>query len=388
MSVHRLSAGDQVLDVERHKRSTGHRTGLQFAGPDGTLAHYTPQQIQRLQGLAGNAAVSRLVAENRAPKTPTMHWGDYDSENITAGVSNESVTVSDVTEIGVEAVIPRRPPGQGEAAAGRIYQTNRASQGDLDAEEGGAVEEVDPSIVEEAFAASIVPVADPEPGETVSLPDMSVPVSSAGADRDAVAGFIAYSSSVTQAGAVEPFGSTTWHNFSVVGATVTPTPTAPRVFVARFTLTNPITFNVTSPKQSIASADDPAITNGNYPNVISDLTPDMGVWGGKPPRRHYWARDLTVIHEQFHCAERQRFATAGTTQAQAWLSAQTAGSVADVQALIARVPARVVASSLAAAGTVDEKETRAYGAGAGAYQARADAIRAKGALGSAGGGYP
>jgi len=62
--------------------------------------------------------------------------------------------------------------------------------------------------------------------------------------------------------------------------------------------------------------------------------------------------------------------------------------VADVQALIARVPSRVVSSSTAATGTVDEKETRAYGAGAPGYRTRADAIRAKGQLGPTGGGYP
>jgi hypothetical protein len=114
----------------------------------------------------------------------------------------------------------------------------------------------------------------------------------------------------------------------------------------------------------------------------------MDVEGGKPPRRHYWARDLTVVHERFHCDERVSFGRTGTAQAESWLNAQTAGSVADVQALIARVPSRVVASSVAAAGTVDEKESRAYGAGAPAYQARADAIRTKGGLGSAAGGYP
>jgi hypothetical protein len=38
----------------------------------------------------------------------------------------------------------------------------------------------------------------------------------------------------------------------------------------------------------------------------------------------------------------------------------------------------VIASSRAAAGTVDEKETRAYGDGAPAYKARADAIKTKG----------
>jgi hypothetical protein len=59
-----------------------------------------------------------------------------------------------------------------------------------------------------------------------------------------------------------------------------------------------------------------------------------------------------------------------------------------VATLIAQVPARVITASQAAVGTLDEKESRAYGDGAPSYQARADAIRTKGALGTAAGGYP
>jgi len=352
----RASRGDEIT-AERRKASTGH--------------DHTSHQLQRLQQLAGNAAVTRLL------ERPARQGGE------------ESATVADATEFTVEALIPShaREPGVWPAAPPGRQTVPQLSDRDPEEDEGGGGD-VDPRVVEENFMASIVPVPEPESGGTVALPDMSLPVSSDGADRDAVVGAITYASTVTQAGVVQPFGSTTWHNFAITGATVTPTPTNPRMFAVRFTLNNPITFNVTSPKVSIASASDPAITAANHPDVATDLTPRMTVQGGKPLRRNFWARDLTVIHEQFHCAERQRFAAAGTVQAQAWLNAQTAGSVADVQALIARVPARVVAASTAAVGTVDAKETRAYAAGAPAYQARADAIRAKGALAPGAGGYP
>jgi hypothetical protein len=59
-----------------------------------------------------------------------------------------------------------------------------------------------------------------------------------------------------------------------------------------------------------------------------------------------------------------------------------------VAALIAQVPGRVITSSQAAVGSVDEKESRAYGDGAASYLARANAIKVKGDLGTAHGGYP
>jgi hypothetical protein len=49
----------------------------------------------------------------------------------------------------------------------------------------------------------------------------------------------------------------------------------PGTFTVSFTLENPITYNVTSPKTSIASENDPALTNANYPTASSDLTPNM-----------------------------------------------------------------------------------------------------------------
>jgi hypothetical protein len=213
---------------------------------------------------------------------------------------------------------------------------------------------------------------------------MLMPESFAVADHDAVKGAITYSPSITQSGTVEPFGSTKWNRFHVKDITVRASAGA---FEASFTLENPITFNVSSPKTSIDSVDDPQLTNDNFSNAAADLTPNMNVQGGKPPRRHFWARDLTIRHERFHSVERKRFHTDATTQAQQWLSSQTASSVDDVRQLIAKVPGRVIQASTTAAGTVDEKESRAYGDGAPSYKERADGITARGAKG-ANGGYP
>src|SRR5215471_14382563 len=99
---------------------------------------------------------------------------------------------------------------------------------------------------------------------------------------------------------------------------------------------------------------------------------------GRPPRILFWAQDLTLAHELFHVNERQGFARTGVAEAQTWLNGRTAGSVADVNALLAHVPGKVLASSRA---HNPGKEERAYGAGAPAYTARADAIRARGRAG-------
>jgi hypothetical protein len=369
-------ASPDVLRSRHRGAGAGHDSKLE----DRQAPHGSQQHVVWLQKAVGNAAVNQLMSSGHEYWTAAPGRADIGAHS----PARESLTVVDPGGVVVEALVPRRPRVPPEAERPRPVGPHR----DFDAEEDGAGGQVDPTVLEEAFAAATVPVVDPAPGETVALPDLSVTVPSDGADLDAVSGSIAYAPTVTQAGTVNPFGSTTWHHFSITNARAVRTPTNPGAFAVVFTLNNPITFNVTSPKVSIASADDPAITNANFTDVASDLTPRLDVQGGKPPRRNFWARDLTIEHERFHCNERIAFGRAGTAQAQAWLSGQAASSVADVQALIARVPSRVVSSSTAAAGTVDEKETRAYGAGAPGYRTRADAIRAKGQLGPTGGGYP
>jgi hypothetical protein len=357
-------AKDQALDREPDSAGSRHRD----------TAADPVQTILALQRTAGNAAVSRFLAQERSrpeavPAAPATTQSGVETSNIS-----------------FQAVI-RRSDAQGPEAAGFHQVSSSASgRGDLDAEEGNeATGIVDPAAVTQAFTIPASAVPDAEVGQTVSLPDMHMPESLKVIDTDAVAGTITFSPSITQSGAVNPFGATTWSTFNVTGQTVT---AAAGTFTASFTLENPITFNVASPKTSIASEADPALTNANYPTAASDLTPNMARQGGKPPRTQFWATDLTVQHERFHSNERSGFNRAGAAQAQAWLSAQTAGSVADVAALIAQVPGRVITASQAAVGTLDEKESRAYGDGAASYKARADAITAKGARGTAAGGYP
>lgn len=133
----------------------------------------------------------------------------------------------------------------------------------------------------------------------------------------------------------------------------------------------------------IPDANAPAITAGNYRSVASDLTPNMSDLGGRPPRRRFWAQDLTELHEQVHVRDHQRTGREGLARALRWLSTQTASTQADVQNLLTQLQTRVVQYIVTSgAGTVGE--LHAYGDGAPLYQARADAILAQGRHG----GYP
>jgi hypothetical protein len=286
------------------------------------------------------------------------------------------------TRIALAAVIPRRA----DPVAPTADRGGAVAVPDLDAEEGvGPPVTVDLGAINAAFTLPSGDLPPVEDGATIQLPDIMMPESLKFYDQDMVAASITHSPTIAQSGVVSPFGATTWSVFNITGQTVT---AASGAFTVRFTLENPITYNVASPKTSIASADDPALTNANFAQAAADLSPRMDVQNGKPRRTTFWARDLTLRHERFHSDERSRLNQAGAAQAQTWLSGQTAANVAEVQALIAQVPGRVITASQAAVGTLDEKESRAYGDGAAIYRARADAINARGALGPDGGGYP
>ena len=138
-------------------------------------------------------------------------------------------------------------------------------------------------------------------------------------------------------------------------------------------------------RTNIASESDPAITQANYPAVVKDLTPPAAAvnQGGlalmkhQPPRTRFWAEDLTIKHERFHCAEDQRFGGQGVRSAQNWLNTQTAANDNALFALLPRVIGKVgdvVKTGMA----VPAAEQRAYDDGAPSYAARAQAIKRKG----------
>lgn len=126
---------------------------------------------------------------------------------------------------------------------------------------------------------------------------------------------------------------------------------------------------------NIADDADPAINSENYLKVAADLTPDPK--DHVPPRNHYWARDLVYKHEHFHASEDTTYGAEGTRQAQGWLNKQRARDEQAVQKLLDLAPGQVE-EHIRVKMPKTEREQRAYDDGASAYQALADAIKAKG----------
>ncbi|UZN03746.1 hypothetical protein [Cellulomonas sp. S1-8] len=331
---------------------------------------------------AGNAAVTRALAPSGGAAAAARHVAADDGAGATHRAGELRTTVS---------VDIRREPQRPDASTidGDTPRTPRRRWGataDHDASEEVVDDGVSAEVVDAALLAQVVVPTEVEPGQTVRLPDMVVPGDLLAPEQDTIGAAITYAPTLAQSGAVSPFGSTRWSTFSITGTTVTPSPGA---YSVSFTLVNPITYNVASGgKTDIPSETSAAITHANFATVASDLTPNMGDLGGRPPRTQFWAEDLTLRHENFHARERQGFATTGAQVAQAWLSSQTATSIVDIVRLVAQVPGRVIASSQAAAGDLQTKESRAYGDGLAAYRGRADAVRARGASGSYPGAPP
>lgn len=53
-------------------------------------------------------------------------------------------------------------------------------------------------------------------------------------------------------------------------------------------------------RTNVGGANDPAVKDTNWDQVVADLTPDST---GQPPRKKFWAQDLTEKHEQFHARD-------------------------------------------------------------------------------------
>jgi hypothetical protein len=128
----------------------------------------------------------------------------------------------------------------------------------------------------------------------------------------------------------------------------------------------------------IESDSDPAITRANYSMIVFDFTPYHG--SNKAPCTHFWARDLTLKHERFHAGEDEAFAKQGTEDVQKQLNHVKKIDEATLQTMLDNAPDFVLGVVNVNMG--DAAETRAYDDGIKSYQARADAIKAKGDSGT------
>lgn len=237
-------------------------------------------------------------------------------------------------------------------------------------------------------------------GEPIPIPNGALP-SISGEQADRIVSHLNYTSSIKNEGPPPTdFGLTVYNflpeNFSYThhaGAPGTPagpgsagTPATPASFEVTGDIRGAITYQVTnSGRTDIASDSDPSINQTNYPKVVADLTPPPApvVHAGRrfmknqPFRDHFYARDLTVRHELFHCDEDVRFGGQGVQAAQTWLNTQTANSERELLAVLPGIVTRI-GNAVTAGRAVPADEQRAYDNGAPLYLARAQAIKRKG----------
>jgi hypothetical protein len=238
----------------------------------------------------------------------------------------------------------------------------------------------DPTALRAAMAARRRPVPEPEVGGTVRLPD--IVVESDAVETDSVKGTIDYQGTTAQEGP-EPehdFGDTKPGNYVLENITVTK---AEASYDVKARLKHHVTFQVRdeigpgdSRQKDISSANDPKITEKNYEAVAADLTPRTDDLGGRPPRRAYWSRALTIIHEQFHADDTVRLSQTGVNEAQGWLNQQQADSAEGIQQLLEQAVVHVKKTrddGMAMPG----REVRAYGDGARLYLNLVNQIRTK-----------
>jgi hypothetical protein len=218
--------------------------------------------------------------------------------------------------------------------------------------------------------------------EDVELPVMESSYPAEGDFDRTIVSNLTYSPTVTvlpdEPKRKDEFGFT-WGNHirTAPGGRIHPTPTT---YEVTQTYENPITIKVYADKGphdqvNISSEDDSDITKANFPKVASDLTPRGD---GIPPRTRFWARDLTLIHENFHATDGQKFCRDELASISKSLNTKTAASMDDVNALLRPVADQMVKAR--EAGMVGGEE-RAYKAGAPGYKDRADKIKAAGTAG-------
>lgn len=345
------------------------------------------RQLGALQRGGGNAALARAIAAHEAERrVPTS-----------SGWTEHSETVSHSFTVAIERAKPK--PGAAEpapvAAGGAFHDAMAGAEHGTTPQQAAAAAGVpaDAATTEEPALEESPPTSEETGGEqaesTEEAPVSLPPIRLTGVEQfslcDAVWTWLGYSGVASRGGAAPgptEFGVTRPGNMTLSNITV-------RRILGRYlvsaTLDQQTIWQVRTGlgptgEQSVDSALDPVITKANYKTVASDLTPNMGDLGGRPPRTQFWARDLTERHEAYHADDSTGRGPAALSIASAWLRTQQAPDVPGVQALLNQVPGRAF-TALMAAMAFPAREERAYGDGAGAYSRRVTAISALGAIG-------
>jgi hypothetical protein len=222
-------------------------------------------------------------------------------------------------------------------------------------------------------------------GGTFHYPDSELPAIALPGQSDSIVSTLDYASSINRHDPPPDPGDfgTTRPFYTITDRAATQ---GNGVFTVTGKVNATITFQVSGgTRTNIASDSDAAITQANYPKVVSDLTPATAAVNGggltlmknQPPRTQFWAEDLTVKHECFHAVEDVNFGQTGAGVAQTWLNGQTAANYDQVGALFPTALQKVV-NHVTTAMAPPGREERAYADGADSYRARAQAIKQKG----------
>lgn len=284
----------------------------------------------------------------------------------------------------------------GNSAPGRGKTLNDAS-----------TDEVVPPATEtptEEVTATPPPLREPEapplppPGlddEVLYIPQMGGPdaVKDTAGVADAVGATFSYAATASQGGVTlgaTEFGQTKGSLKHFSNVVITPG-------TGKFTVTADLKQTISWDTRSTVGPDgqvnitgdtDPALTNANYAQVVSDLTPDVSDLKGRPPRTKFWSKDFTIKHEKYHVKDYTDIGQTGATGAETWLATQTAASKAEVTTLLDKAWNDKVFKVWDKFTDPPKVEERAYDDGVAGYTARATAIKTKGDKGPAGGGYP
>jgi hypothetical protein len=309
-----------------------------------------------MQRSAGNQAVSALLGARRAP-----------SPAAGGGATTVRTPFSVSIPLGRTAAEPVPAIAAGSTPDSK-YDSHPTTPADIVIPEGPAPEAAPAPAPDDGTSEAVV----------IQIPDVVKPELLMVQACDAITGALAYAPAIENTATPGPseFGICRFGDCKVTGITAT---LASGTYTVNGTIEHKITWGVhptTDNETDISGDTDPDITKTNYPNIVHDLTPNMSSSGGRPPRDHFWAKDLTEIHEKFHADDVKGQAPGAITTALNWLKTKTAASVGDVTALVNQIPDRVVQTL--AAGMGEPGEVRAYGAGAGAYTARAEAIDKRG----------
>lgn len=296
-----------------------------------------PAGLLRLQRAAGNRAVQRWVGSG----------------------SSDFTEVTDTAQYRLNASIPVARDAADDPGAG------------------------DPAAAQDNAAQDNAAVLDSVPDAVSIGPgDATEDVEPMMAEADKVAGQLGYTTSVSQeqGDPTDPteFGFTWGYHIKVADGGKIHYDKPSSTWQVSVTYDNPVKFRVytsAGPRGQIdiESPNDAQINKGNFPQVAADLTPGAD---GRPPRSHFWSRDLTISHEQFHVVDGQGLCRQAVTSEQAQLNQQQANSMDEVKALLNPIPGRIIKAR--EAGMKNGGEDRAYAAGKAAYQTRADTIRANG----------